>query len=487
MKKFIITLALSLAANQSLAAEDQPLYSVTAPSEQQILDLANTTDGRQPFAYAVPMSLSPQLDGVWSELGEQRLWSAVIEAPGARSLHFEFDVAYWPSSGVLTIGSPETGENRQYQASDVREGRLWTLMMPGSRMQINWSSSSAEPQPKWEITSVSYGISDPRLSAKHGTCNVDTFCFDNAIYMDAIDSTVLLLIRNFACSGFLVNNTRQDRTPYILTANHCGINRANDAGVQVFWRYEDNKCDNSNPQKDPGLDERFAEVGVELLANGDRSDFSLLVLGSAANPSEIPANSQPYWSGWDVGDTAPQSGFSVHHPAGDEKSISFFDSPAVPVSGPIDDEDRDAWQVVWDKGTTEQGSSGSGLWNQDHRVVGLLSGGAASCSNQGAPDLYARLNVAWEEFDTCDRQLKFWLDPDFSDVMRLDGLAQGAANPSVPNCVPGTPVGNTGPDTTPGATAPPATPNDGGSGPLQFWLLGLLLIGCCNNRIRNKR
>jgi len=46
------------------------------------------------------------------------------------------------------------------------------------------------------------------------------------------------------CTGTLVNNTSQDKTPYVLTAGHC-IENASDAQQTVFcFNYESPACGN---------------------------------------------------------------------------------------------------------------------------------------------------------------------------------------------------------------------------------------------------
>src|SRR5690606_15683897 len=84
-----------------------------------------------------------------------------------------------------------------------------------------------------------------------------------------------------------------------------------------------------------------------------------------------------------------------------------------------------AWQVSrWSQGTTEQGSSGSGLWNESRRVVGVLSGGSAACSgsvDDGRSDFYARLDRQWQANAAADGQLKAWLDPIGSGAREIAG------------------------------------------------------------------
>ncbi|GAI32011.1 unnamed protein product [marine sediment metagenome] len=69
--------------------------------------------------------------------------------------------------------------------------------------------------------------------------------------------------------------------------------------------------------------------------------------------------------------------------------------------------------MQWDIGTTEVGSSGAPLFDQDHRVIGILSGGDASCGNS-VNDYFLRLTNAWDDYSSSVEQLKFWLDPENS-------------------------------------------------------------------------
>jgi lysyl endopeptidase len=73
-------------------------------------------------------------------------------------------------------------------------------------------------------------------------------------------------------------------------------------------------------------------------------------------------------------------------------------------------------------GTTEGGSSGGGLWNGAHRLIGVLSGGAASCANPSGSDYFARLERAWTANAALDGQLRYWLDPDQTCVAVVPGL-----------------------------------------------------------------
>ena len=80
------------------------------------------------------------------------------------------------------------------------------------------------------------------------------------------------------------------------------------------------------------------------------------------------------------------------------------------------------WINQWEAGVTEPGSSGSPLFNQDHRIIGQLYGGAAACSgtsNNGQYDYYGRFDISW------GLGVSQYLDPIGSGTLVLDGYPTG--------------------------------------------------------------
>jgi lysyl endopeptidase len=53
-------------------------------------------------------------------------------------------------------------------------------------------------------------------------------------------------------------------------------------------------------------------------------------------------------------------------------------------------------RVAWSRGATEAGSSGSGLFLADGRLVGMLSGGFSGCGEAEGVDDYRWVGVASE-------------------------------------------------------------------------------------------
>ena len=82
--------------------------------------------------------------------------------------------------------------------------------------------------------------------------------------------------------------------------------------------------------------------------------------------------------------------------------------------------------VDWDVGTTEPGSSGSPLFDQNHRVVGQLHGGYAACGNNSS-DWYGRFFKSWTGGATNATRLSNWLDPGSTGATTVDLLDPNAA------------------------------------------------------------
>ena len=80
---------------------------------------------------------------------------------------------------------------------------------------------------------------------------------------------------------------------------------------------------------------------------------------------------------------------------GDVKKISVDNDPAVSATYSAEFVSGAFWKILqWEKGTTEGGSSGAPLFDQNHRVVGLLTGGEAVCG-RSVNDYFAKLSVSY--------------------------------------------------------------------------------------------
>ena len=128
------------------------------------------------------------------------------------------------------------------------------------------------------------------------------------------------------CSASLINNTQNDRTPYILFAYHCESGAA--SGYVLNFNYQSSSCTGTSGSLNQSVS------GSNLLVSEDINsgpDFALLELTSS-----IPDSYNPYYVGWSRSSLPPQEAVGIHHPGGDIKKISFTnDNVAAGGSGGI--------------------------------------------------------------------------------------------------------------------------------------------------------
>ncbi|HEY0977097.1 MAG TPA: T9SS type A sorting domain-containing protein, partial [Flavobacteriales bacterium] len=264
-------------------------------------------------------------------------------------------------------------------------------------------------------------------------CEVDVNCSEGAGWTSQRDATVRIGVRmgasSYWCTGTLVNNVAMDCKPYYLTAKHCGVNESGmDAttGDYNLWRfyfkYQRTNCNTAGGASTSSSVLGCVERGDSEDGGGfSGSDFLLL----EGNTATIPASYNPYWAGWDANNTATTGGKCIHHPAGSEKKISTFTGTTVSTTwgGPSGTH----WRVNWVEtdnghGVTEGGSSGSALFNNAHRIVGTLTGGASFCDSPNSPDQYGKMSYHWTNNpNSTNDKLKHWLDPDNTGTLVLDG------------------------------------------------------------------
>lgn len=390
----------------------------------------------QPTRYAITHSVSVKSGstglGEWRDVGDgMRLWRLRVDAPGALSIDVAFRKLRLPEAAALYLTDSSGRFVRgPYTTPDVPKNReFWTPFVPGDVAYIELLVPAAEQKTvNVEVFSVNQAFRDiftgDSIFAKSGSCNVDVVCPQGDNHRDQIRAAARITIGGGACSAQLINNTNNDGKRYLITANHCVDSQSDANSVVAYWNYESAVCRTPGSAASgtpiPVSGNSIAQSGGTLLrATHEPADTSLVELNTS-----IPAGVTPFWDGWDRSETAKASASVIHHPQGDEKRISFENNALtlsdVVISGVPGSRH---WRVAdWDLGTTEQGSSGSGLLSAEKRIIGVLSGGAAACGNN-AEDYFGRLGVAWEGGGTAASRLRDWLDPTNSGAVTLNGRA----------------------------------------------------------------
>jgi hypothetical protein len=226
------------------------------------------------------------------------------------------------------------------------------------------------------------------------------------------------------CTGNLVNNTKLDGKPLILSAFHC---QDGYTPMYDFWRFDFNY--QSLTCNQPATEPVFSYIqGAKLLSGRLENDFLLFELSGS-----IPSSFNPYFLGWNRSSIGPQKSKMAHHPKGDIKKIAISNQPAPVFTSTIKwDNNRISpanhhFFVQYTFGSFEIGSSGCALLNEANQLTGLLHGGSANCSVSSG--YFSRFSLSWDGGGTPSTRLKDWLDPMLSDSMQIIGLD----NPMVEN------------------------------------------------------
>lgn len=432
----------ALSARQSSREFDRiPLHVLPASALEAVRRRVPPRAPHSPPLLALNAPLSLGLaDGTWSEDGAAAVWRARLYSAGATLLIAKFDRFELPPGAELRFSDAGgTVVQGPYTRADrAPNGSLSTAMVPGEEAVLELRApKSARDAVDLHLASLGHGVyrmTKDGVTPKSGSCNIDVVCPQGDGWRDQIRSVVRLQIPESSstvvlCSGQMVNTTSQDDRPYILTANHCGITNGNVSSVVAYFNFQTSTCGGT-----PDGVMTQNRSGATLLFANSRSDHNLIRLNSAP-----PTGFNVYLSGFDATPgTAPQNGVTLHHPEGDEKRISVYSTPATRQTACLEPDilpdtncsrgiTIDAYRVVWSEGVTEGGSSGGGLWNQNERLVGVLSGGASSCLMPNGEDFFGRMDVAW------DLGLKCFLDPTNTGARTFCGANPGsdcsAANP----------------------------------------------------------
>ncbi len=376
-----------------------------------------------PFRFGAPFDVNYDLksSGEWQELSDgSRIWRLRIVSEGAYSINLIYDNFYLPPGAELFVYS----EDREMvtgaftENNNKESGLFATAPVKGGDITVEYyEPSDVRDQGHFTITRIVHAYKDifgfggdkyDKAYGSSGSCNNNVNCPEGADWQLESRAVAMVLLGNGTrwCSGSMINNVRQDETPYFLTANHCLNGEEN---WIIMFRYESPGCANEDGPTN------YTVHGTTLRATNTYSDFALVEL------SEVPPTDyNVYYVGWSNIDVAASSAVGIHHPSGDIKKISFENDPLTSTTY-LGTSGESHWRVEnWDDGTTEGGSSGSALFDPNHKLVGQLHGGYASCTSPTA-DWYGKFSDSWDYGSSSSNRLRDWLDPDNTGATILGG------------------------------------------------------------------
>jgi hypothetical protein len=352
----------------------------------------------------------------------KKIWLMTFKSDGAITLNFTFDQFYLPENTELYLYNADKSMvlGAFNHNNNSEDGVFATTLIPGDEVIIEVNQDAAiNNLPTLHLYRITHGYRNAyeyalKSFGNAGSCNVNVACPQAAGWEDQIRSVCMLVSGGDGfCSGALINNTNNDGTPYVLTANHC----YSDPSSWVFWfNWQSPTC--TNPVSSPPYN---SMSGATLKARYANSDFCLVQINN-----NIPSTYDVYFSGWNRTMDNNISGkvVGIHHPSGDIKKISWSNngvSTTTYLNNSIPG-DGTHWRVTsWSDGTTtEPGSSGSPIFDPTGHIIGQLHGGYAACGNTSS-DWYGKLGVSWDGGGASSNRLKDWLDPTNSSVTILEG------------------------------------------------------------------
>lgn len=401
--------------------------------ERMNLEDARGVDGGYPVGYFIPVTAQFNTHGTWTIRGNMRIWRLTLATRDAQAVGVLFSQLHLPRGGSLYAYSEDASEVYGAFTSFNNSDAGWAIRpVHGSSITLEYNAPLELEDPIINVEGISYnyrgfersfpgfGDSDP--------CQVNANCPEGNNWRDQQRSVVRLYLKEgfqFAyCSGSLINNTAQDCTPYILSADHCaGQASASDMNQWVFFfNYEAPTC--TNPTSQSGLTGQSI-IGCSLVArtNGSVSSGSDFLLVELNNP--VPDSYEPYYAGWKRSNIPSGSGVGIHHPSGDIKKISTYTTPTATAT--LGNPPNTHWRVYWSAttsghGVTEGGSSGSPLISNDGFIIGILSAGLSFCDATNEPDWYGKFSFSWtSNGSAANQQLEDWLDPVGSAPLTLAG------------------------------------------------------------------
>lgn len=436
-----------LSFTYALAPDDRSIVKLTPPDLSSVRSEDEQTPLPYRFAINLPSSIDIRRDGSWTTAGNgSDLWRITIHAPGALAITLYFDRFHLPPEGRFFVYSPDRSRllGAFTEMNNQETNTFATALVAGDQITLEYNAPAGTAMPELHLSEVAYayrGVEGPEGGGRtgfgaSGLCEVNVKCSEGNEWQNQSRSIARVEVKRGTasvwCTGSLVNNTRNDGTPYLLTADHCGrLSTTQDLSQWVvYFNYQGKTC--PNPAVEPSY---RAMTGVRLIAHGGGggntgSDFFLVRMLNT-----IPDTFNVYFNGWSR-DTIPSpSGSSIHHPQGDIKKISTYTTPLIRSTWNYPYQ-YTHWKVKWAKttngqGVTEGGSSGSPLYDDNGLLVGTLTGGDSACDSLHVDlsDYYGMFYYHWDRNGTDSASvLKYWLDPIQSNVKELNGWALGTGS-----------------------------------------------------------
>ena len=241
---------------------------------------------------------------------------------------------------------------------------------------------------------------DIRDIGRSGSCNVDLACVSTPALLNVARATAKMVFTDggstFACTGTLLNSTSS--ADYFYSAAHCISSQSSASTLNTYWFFDATACNNTAIPP-----YQLVGGGATLVLTDQTMDVTLLQLRLSPPLGAVRAA----WNATVIPNGTVAVG--LHHPSGDLKKYSQGTMQGY-IQGPLNYDGAPRFQagkdsfisVRWAVGTTEGGSSGSGVFTFNtaggyYELRGGLEGGTASCANPSGLDRFSRMDLLYSK------------------------------------------------------------------------------------------
>ena len=238
--------------------KDVPTVQIEKPDMEQI-ELEDAVDAKQGNIYKYGRSVYTNVDVVRDGLKEElpngnTIYRIMLHVDDAQALGINFSNFWIPSNAKLFLYNADKSQivGAFTSTNNNQHNSLAIELVKGSDVVIEYEESKlSSKKAKLLITELAYayrGVSQLHEDRDFGdsdNCQVNINCSpEGDDWQDEKKAACRISIKagnSYGwCSGALINNTANDCTPYVLTADHCAYGQnsyasANDHNQWVFY------------------------------------------------------------------------------------------------------------------------------------------------------------------------------------------------------------------------------------------------------------
>lgn len=440
----------SLAPNYRQVSHDIPITNLPFFDNDNLRTIADTVKGNcvecknKFYGKVLTYNLDIIANATYQIIDSMKIWRYAISSSSAEGLQFYFSRFKIPEGGELYFydtkksflsGNFNAENNPIDSLASIQFG---TIPFIGDTIIIEYNQlMTISELPVLEIINVvhvfnnKFSTQNTAQRSQSESCQVDINCIDGYGWESERNSTVLIMYNTGTwtglCTGNMINTSLQNESRYLLTAGHCLKDldagyTASASSLMFLFNYQTSCNFGTIPYNTLYSVFGAIDLSTANLSNGGNYvDYSLLQINAS---KETLRDWNVCYAGWKR--TTSLNSFDmpltmIHHPSGDTKKISFTQSnlplnSAIYPNDPSPNTSKPFYLVYWEnggmKGMSEGGSSGAGIFDYSHHLIGnLIGGNPDNCQTLDRKSTINKFYSSWTHGN-----LGFWLDPNNSNV-----------------------------------------------------------------------